>query len=75
MNDIESLGYIFIYLLQGFLKWDNFRNDICELSNKKLSISLDDFCQYHPFNIKSFIDYSWNLKNEQKPDYNFKKFY
>ena len=69
-DDIESLGYILVYLLKGFLPWEYSNNDI-NIKQKKLSTSLNDLCSGLYFNIKKFIRYSWNLKFDEKPNYNY----
>ena len=69
-DDIESLGYILVYLLKGFLPWEYSNNDI-NIKQKKLSTSLNDLCSGLSFNIKEFISYSWNLKFDEKLNYNY----
>ena len=71
-DDIESLGYILIYLLNGDLPWND-SNDFNYIRDKKLSISLDDLCRGLPLEIKKFIEYSWQLGFYDKPDYNYLK--
>ena len=68
-DDIESLGYILVYLMKGFLPWEFSNNDL-NIKQIKLSTSLNDLCSGIPFNIKEFISYSWNLKFYEKPNYN-----
>ena len=67
-DDIESLGYLLIYLLRGDLPWND-SNDYNYIKNKKLNISLDDLCWGLPLGIRNFIEYSWNLDFYDKPDY------
>ena len=67
-DDIESLGYILIYLLKGYLPWND-SNDFNYIKDIKLSISLDDLCRGLPSGIKKFIEYSWQLGFDEKPDY------
>jgi len=68
-DDIESLGYILVYLMKGFLPWE-LSNNALNIKQIKLSTSLNDLCSGIPFNIKEFISYSWNLKFYEKPNYN-----
>jgi serine/threonine protein kinase len=68
-DDIESLGYILIYLIKGYLPWENYTK-----SNKKqakISATLDDLCQNLPINIRTFMSYCWNLGFTAKPDYEY----
>ena len=67
-DDIESLGYILIYLLKGYLPWND-SNEFNYIKEKKLSISSDDLCRGLPSGIKKFIEYSWQLGFDEKPDY------
>ena len=68
-DDIESLGYILVYLLNGSLPWES--NFFININQKKLTISLDELCYGLPSIIKQFIQYSWNLSFEEKPDYSY----
>ena len=67
-DDIESLGYLLIYLLKGDLPWND-SNDYNYIKNKKLNISLDDLCEGLPLGIRNFIEYSWKLDFYEKPNY------
>ena len=69
-DDIESLGYILVYLIKGFLPWES-SNDAINIRQIKLSISLNDLCFGLSFNLWEFIAYSWNLKFHEKPNYNY----
>ena len=69
-DDIESLGYILVYLIKGFLPWES-SNDAINIGQIKLSISLNDLCFGLSFNLWEFIAYSWNLKFHEKPNYNY----
>ena len=69
-DDIESLGYVLVYFINGSLPWESFNNTL-DISKSKLSTSLDDLCYGLPSNISEFIKYSWNLKFQEKPDYNY----
>ena len=68
-DDIESLGYILVYLMNGFFPWE-FSNNALNIKQIKLSTSLNDLCSGISSNIKEFIRYSWNLKFYEKPNYN-----
>ena len=69
-DDIESLGYVLIYLMTGFLPWESSNNHM-NIVKFKLSIVLDSLCYGLSNNIRQFINYAWNLKFEEKPDYNY----
>ncbi len=75
-DDLESLGYILIYLYKGSLPWQNIRNDTDK--NKKYKIisklksekNIFHKClENMPIEFKVFLDYSKNLKFEDEPKY------
>eukprot|EP00818_Percolomonas_sp_WS_P009727 CAMPEP_0117452644 /NCGR_PEP_ID=MMETSP0759-20121206/9738_1 /TAXON_ID=63605 /ORGANISM="Percolomonas cosmopolitus, Strain WS" /LENGTH=334 /DNA_ID=CAMNT_0005245499 /DNA_START=215 /DNA_END=1219 /DNA_ORIENTATION=- len=73
-DDLQCLGYIFMYFLRGSLPWQGLRaktkedkyERICE---KKTVTPLSDLCAGHPEEFKSFLEYSMALGFEDKPDY------
>ena len=73
-DDLESFGYMIIYLLKGFLPWKEFENNknkfkkIYELKNK---ISSSRLCRYLPAEIKILIEYIKKLSFEQEPNYEY----
>ena len=75
-DDLESFGYMIIYLLKGFLPWKEFENKknkikkIYELKNK---ISFNRLCRYLPEEIKIFMEYTKKLSFEQEPNYEYLK--
>ena len=69
-DDIESLGYMLIYFLRGFLPWEDSQN-LYLVKQKKLSISLDDLCYSLAPQMKEFMTYTYNLGNKDKPNYNY----
>ena len=80
-DDIESLGYILVYFLKGYLPRNienngfiyanskMLENDFIKRKSLKMSISLDELCKGLPNNIKLFISYARNLKFDEKPNY------
>ena len=69
-DDIECLGYIFIYFIRGKLPWTHLRSSYI-IREKKKEISLDELCEGLPVEFKEFIKYAKNLEFEQKPDYSY----
>ena len=63
-DDIESLGYVLIYLMTGFLPWESSNNHM-NIVKFKLSMVLDSLCYGLSNNIRQFINYAWNLKFEE----------
>ena len=75
-DDLESLGYVLIYLLKGELPWQHIvvktkeeRNQ--KILEKKLEISSSKLCENLPLEFEKFIDYTKNLEYTQTPDYDY----
>ena len=71
-DDIESLCYIFIYLIKGNLPWKG----KCGMEPKlikfiKKNTKINDICQGIPIEFKYFLEHARNLKFDEKPDYNY----
>ena len=75
-DDLESFGYMIIYLLKGFLPWKEFENKTDKLKKiyeLKKKISLERLCQHIPNEIKIYMEYCRSLSFEQKPKYEYLK--
>ena len=75
-DDLESLGYVFIYFLKGSLPWQNMKaKDIKDKYNKikekKSFIKVDELCKGLPVEFADYINYCRKLKFADKPDYSF----
>ncbi|KAJ6229624.1 casein kinase 1-like protein [Anaeramoeba flamelloides] len=80
-DDLESFGYMLIYLLKGRLPWQGFkasnkkkRNE--KICDKKVSTPLSTLCEGLPDEFKQFIEYCKKLEFEESPNYSYlrKKF-
>ena len=76
-DDLESLGYLLIYLVKG-LPWDirNCYNNNLNESLKKLlyikrNISMETLCKELPMEIYEYMRNVKNLKFEEKPNYTY----
>ncbi|GKV35739.1 hypothetical protein SLEP1_g43963 [Rubroshorea leprosula] len=73
-DDLESLGYVFMYFLRGSLPWQGLKagtkkqkyEKICE---KKVSTSIEVLCQGYPTEFASYFHYCRALCFDEKPDY------
>ncbi|XP_004245392.1 casein kinase 1-like protein HD16 [Solanum lycopersicum] len=70
-NDLESLAYTLIFLLQGRLPWQGYQGDnkdflVCK---KKMSTSPETLCCFCPAAFKQFVEYVVNLKFDEEPNY------
>jgi casein kinase 1/casein kinase 1 epsilon len=77
-DDLESLGYIFLYFLRGSLPWQNMKaNNKKEkyekIMEKKIATQPEVLCKGFPVEFVTYLTYCRNLKFEDKPDYGYLK--
>jgi casein kinase 1 len=73
-DDLESIGYILVYFLNGGLPWQSLQannrneryNKICEM---KLRIPVEQLCFGLPPEFSSYLNYCRSLRFEDRPDY------
>ena len=75
-DDIESLGYVFMYFLRGKLPWQNLKaRNIKEkyekIKEKKIMTKIEDLCKGFPEEFSQYCTYCRSLKFEDKPDYSY----
>jgi len=73
-DDLESIGYMLIYLIKGRLPWQGLkrRDDIDQskmIGNYKRKTSLKELCDELPPCFEEYIKYCRNLRFDQDPDY------
>jgi casein kinase 1 len=73
-DDMEALGYIFMYFLRGSLPWqglkaNNKKDKYEKIMEKKMSTSLESLCKGYPAEFVNFLNYTRSLRFEDKPDY------
>ena len=71
-DDLETVGYVFVYFLTGKLPWD-VCNSPDQLVQCKLACSLPDLCHQVPSEFLTYLSYCKALKFEAKPDYSYVK--
>ena len=77
-DDIESIGYVLMYLLRGILPWQNMQAKDTKtkyrmIMEKKISTPAEFLCKGFPQEMAQFINYAKALKFEEKPDYKYLK--
>lgn len=77
-DDLESLGYVLVYLCKGGLPWqrlkaNNRQDKYHKIMEKKMATSVEVLCQGLPFQFTTYLNYIRSLKYEEKPDYSFLK--
>ena len=75
-DDIEALGYMMVYFLKGHLPWQGLQytdSKKCFEKIKKIKkeTSLETLCMGLPIEIITFIQYTRNMKFEDKPNYSY----
>jgi len=73
-DDLESLGYIFIYFLKGSLPWQGLRAQTKKqkyekILEKKLSCPIEQLCRGYPSEFTAFLHYTRSLRFDDRPDY------
>ena len=77
-DDLESLGYVLVYLCLGRLPWQgkisHSKDDkYYKIREIKKNISLSLLCQNLPPQFEEYIKYTRNLEYEDDPDYSYLK--
>ena len=77
-DDLESIGYMIIYLITGKLPWSKVSNPSMidrykNVLNLKQNISNQELCKGLPSEIFQYMEYVKYLKFEEKPDYSYLK--
>ncbi len=73
-DDLESLGYMFVYLFEGVLPWQGIKHNDKKRKNtlileKKLKINEDVLCKNLPKEFKVYLKYVKSLNFDEKPRY------
>eukprot|EP00467_Chlorarachnion_reptans_P009271 CAMPEP_0114498656 /NCGR_PEP_ID=MMETSP0109-20121206/6990_1 /TAXON_ID=29199 /ORGANISM="Chlorarachnion reptans, Strain CCCM449" /LENGTH=464 /DNA_ID=CAMNT_0001676151 /DNA_START=149 /DNA_END=1543 /DNA_ORIENTATION=- len=77
-DDMESLGYLFVYFMKGSLPWQglnkkNREDKFQAIWKLKESTSVDDLCRELPDAFSKYINYCRNLGFSDQPDYAYLK--
>ena len=77
-DDLESLGYLLLYLLLGRLPWQGHLSRSKEdkyyrIKQIKKSTTAEELCQGLPPQFEEYVNYTRGLKYESDPDYNYLK--
>ncbi|KAG0484883.1 hypothetical protein HPP92_008962 [Vanilla planifolia] len=77
-DDLESLGYVFMYFLRGSLPWQGLKagtkkQKYDKISEKKMLTPVEVLCKSYPTEFVSYFHYCRSLRFEDKPDYSYLK--
>lgn len=85
-DDLESLGYMLVYFVKGYLPWQsgklvkknivekatqNKYDHVSTIEEIKLSVSAKELCEGLPICFCKFIEYCKNLSFDILPDYSY----
>lgn len=75
-DDMESVGYMLVYLIKGSLPWQGLKkkskdNPIDRIGDKKMMISASVLCEGLPECFCDYINYTKDLDFTDKPDYEY----
>ena len=77
-DDMEGLGYVFMYFLRGMLPWQGLRargvkEKYEKIKQKKIMTNLEELCKGFPSEFVAYMQYCRTLNFEDKPDYKYIK--
>ncbi|XP_065313646.1 uncharacterized protein LOC135922996 isoform X2 [Gordionus sp. m RMFG-2023] len=77
-DDMESLGYVLLYFIKGFLPWQglkavNKRQKYEMIMEKKISTNIVELCNELPKEFFNYVNYCRHLHFEEMPDYLYLK--
>lgn len=75
-DDLESLGYVFLYFLRGKLPWqglraDNKKEKYTHIMEYKMEVTFNRLCQGFPEEFLFYFDYCHSLSFDETPDYEY----
>ena len=72
-DDLESIAYVLIFFLKGYLPWQGMKggDKYHRIMEKKLQIPTEILCLGLPEEMTVYMNYVKNLRFEDRPDYDF----
>lgn len=73
-DDLESLGYVFLYFVKGQLPWQGLkamskRDKYERIMDKKMTTDVQVLCKHLPPEFATYINYCRKLRFADRPDY------
>ena len=73
---MESMGFVFMYIMKGTLPWQGLRaktkkEKYEKIRDKKVSTSFEALCKGHSEEFMIYLNYCHALNFEERPDYNY----
>ena len=75
-DDLEAIGYVFMYFLRGSLPWQGlhvhkYEDRYKKILAKKRETTAEELCKGFPNEFVYYINYTRNLEFEADPDYEY----
>lgn len=75
-DDIESIGYVLMYFLEGFLPWQGLKvkhgeDQFEKIAEKKYSTPFSELCKGQPEEFLQYFTHVDKLAFEEEPNYDF----
>ncbi|KAL1914305.1 uncharacterized protein VTP21DRAFT_9043 [Calcarisporiella thermophila] len=75
-DDLESLGYVFMYFLRGSLPWQGLKaatkkQKYDRIMEKKMTTPTEVLCRGFPNEFAIYLNYARSLRFDDKPDYSY----
>jgi casein kinase 1 alpha len=75
-DDMESLGYVFMYFLRSMLPWQGLRANTKRqkyerIYEKKVATTVESLCKGYPLEFAKYLNYCKQLKFDDLPDYKY----
>jgi serine/threonine protein kinase len=75
-DDLEAIAYVLVYFLLGELPWQGIKAKTKsekkeKIKNKKKRMSTSKLCEGLPIEFVYIVDYTKNLKFDEKPNYEY----
>lgn len=73
-DDMESIGYVLVYLARGTLPWQGLKANTKKqkyqkIMDRKMSVSIASLCKGLPDELRKYLEYCRALRFEDKPNY------
>ncbi|RHY30963.1 hypothetical protein DYB32_003878 [Aphanomyces invadans] len=77
-DDLESLGYVFMYFIRGSLPWQGLKANTKKqkyerIMEKKMNTPIEVLCKGYPAEFRAYFEYTRALRFDDKPDYAYLK--
>ncbi|CAD8079548.1 unnamed protein product [Paramecium sonneborni] len=73
-DDLEAIGYVLVYFLNGQLPWQGLKTDnktdkYEKIAQCKIGTTVEKLCEGLPEEFSIYLNYCQSLKFEERPDY------